>query len=60
MQETKYSYIVGSLQPIYAQEVRDLLINPPATNPYDVLKAELIKRTSASEQKRLHQLLVAE
>ena len=59
-QETKYTYVVVSLQPEIAQEIRDLLLTPPTNRPYDQLKAELIKRTSASEQKRLHQLLIAE
>ena len=59
-QKTKYAYVVGSLQPEVAQEVRDLLINPPAENPYTQLKKELVKRTSASDQQRLHQLLNAE
>ena len=44
---TKYAYVVGSLQPEVAQEVRDLLINPPAETPYIKLKTELVKRTSA-------------
>ena len=56
---TKYTYVVGSLQPEVAQEVRDL-INPPAETPYIKLKTELVKRTSASEQQRLHQLLNTE
>ena len=59
-QLTKFSYVVSSLQPEIAQEVRDLLISPPAENPYDNLKIELVKRTSESEQKRLHQLLISE
>ena len=57
---TKYAHVVGSLQPEVAQEVRDLLINPPAENPYTQLKSELVKRTSTSKQQRLHQLLNAE
>ena len=59
-QLTKFSYVVSSLQPEIAQEVRDLLISPPSVDPYDKLKTELIKRTSESEQKRLHQLLISE
>lgn len=59
-EQTKYSYIVSALQPEIAQEVRDILMNPPADNPYSHLKAELIRRTSISEQKRLHQLLTQE
>ena len=59
-EQTKYSHVVSSLQPQYAKEVRDILVSPPAVKPYQVLKTELMKRTSASEQKRLHQLLTAE
>jgi hypothetical protein len=55
-----YAYVVGSLQPEVAQEVRDLLVNPLAEEPYTKLKTELFKRTSASQQKRLNQLLHAE
>ncbi|XP_038046745.1 uncharacterized protein LOC119720950 [Patiria miniata] len=60
VQDTKFAYVVSSLQPDIAQEVRDLLVSPPAHERYNTLKKELIKRTSASEQKRLHQLLIAE
>jgi len=41
-QEMPVSYIVASLQPEYVQEVRDMLIEPPMTNPDDELKVELI------------------
>eukprot|EP00794_Sanderia_malayensis_P013035 gene13035-biopygen10394 len=59
-QSTKFSFVISSLPPEIAQEIRDLLLQPPADEPYEHLKAELIKRTSASEQKRLHQLLISE
>ncbi|CAB4011902.1 gag-pol poly, partial [Paramuricea clavata] len=59
-EHTKYAYVVGSLQPEVAQEVRDLLINPLTEEPYTKLKTELVKRTSASQQTRLNQLLHAE
>ncbi|XP_071834144.1 uncharacterized protein [Apostichopus japonicus] len=59
-EDTKYSYVISSLQPEIAQEVRDLLISKPSEQPYKKLKEELIKRTTASEQKRLHQLLISE
>ncbi len=59
-QQTKFAHVIASLQPENAQEIRDLLINFPNNQPYDKLKTELIKRTSASEQKRLHQLLISE
>ena len=41
-------------------EIRDLVLHPPETNPYTVLKETLIKRTAASEQQRLQQLFQAE
>ena len=46
-----FPYITSSLQPDIAKEVRDILLNPPAAQPYDLFKSELIKRTSASKQK---------
>ena len=59
-QATKFAYVIVALQPEIAQEVRDVLFHPPQATQYDILKAELIQRTSASEQKCLHQLLTAE
>ena len=49
--------MIASLSPEFAVEVRDLLIRPPADAPYDTLKAELIKRTAASAQRKLQQLI---
>lgn len=59
-ENTKFAHVVGSLQPEIAQEVRDFLISPPTTEPYTSLKTELIRRTSASQQHRLRQLLISE
>lgn len=59
-EQTKFAYVVAALTPEYALEVRDLIINPPAQDQYKAFRAELIKRTSESEQKCLHQLLRAE
>ena len=46
--------------PEFATEVRDLLLQPPADTPYDVLRTQLIKLTAATEQRRLRQLFTAE
>ena len=59
-ERTQYDYIISALTPEIAQEVRDLLLEPPKDTPYATLKAELIKRTTATEQKRLQQLLTDE
>ncbi len=60
VQRTKFDYVVASLAPEIATEVRDLLLTPPAETPYDTLREQLIKRTVASEQRRLQLLLNAE
>ena len=59
-QRTMFDYVVASLSPEFATEIRDLILAPPEVNPYDVLKEQLIKRTAASEQRRLQQLFSAE
>ena len=52
--------MIASLSPQYATEVRDLILKPPANKPYDILREELVKRTTASEQRRLQLLFNAE
>ena len=59
-QKTRFDYVISSLSPEFAMEVRDLLLKPPTESPYDTLKAELIKRTAASEQRKLQQLISGE
>ena len=48
-----FDYIVTLLSPEVAAEICDLILSPPAETPYDVLKEQLVKRTVASELKRL-------
>ena len=59
-QKTRFDYVISSLSPEFAMEVRDLLLTPPADQLYNTLKAQLIKRTAASEQRKLQQLISGE
>ena len=56
----RFKYIVGSLSPEYAMEVRDILPQPPMNNPNSTWKAALIKHMILSEHYRFHQLLTTE
>lgn len=58
--KTRYNYVVSILDSRYANEVEDILTNPPAENRYQYLKTELIRRLSLSEDKKVRQLLQAE
>ncbi|KAL0810116.1 hypothetical protein ABMA28_015326 [Loxostege sticticalis] len=57
---TKFNYVIGQLDNQYSREVKDIIINPPANDRYQKLKTELIKRLSASNEKKLKQLLMHE
>ena len=51
---------IRSLTHKVMSEVRDYIMAPPGTIPYDTFRTELIRRTSDSRQKRLRQLHVDE
>ena len=57
---TKYDYIVGSLSPETAGEIRELLIDPPEDDKYQAIKRALLKQNQMSDQKRLQELLSKE
>ena len=59
-QYTMYHHIVGSLFLEIATEIRDLLLWPPEDNLYDILKQNVIKCITASEQCQLQQFFMAE
>lgn len=54
---TRFYYVSGQLEAQYAMEVMDIIKSPPVNNKYEKLKEELIKRLSASQEKKIKQLL---
>lgn len=56
----KFTHVTNNLDIQYAKAVRDIIVNPPAKNKYDKIKFELIKRLSASHEKKIKQLLTHE
>lgn len=57
VEKTKFDYVIASLSPDTATEVRDLILTPPTETPYTTLKQELIKRTGGSSQQKMQKLL---
>lgn len=57
---TKFHYVISHLDHQYSREVRDIIIAPPENGKYLKLKAEMIKRLTASQEKRVQQLLMHE
>lgn len=57
VEKTKFDYLVASLSPDAATEVRDLILTPPTATPYTLLKEALIKRFVGSNQQKLQRLL---
>ena len=54
---TKFGYVVGALDAKFAQEVRDIIVNPPATGQYEKLKTELVKRLATTQEQKTRRLL---
>lgn len=52
----RYSQLISRLPKEISLQLRDLLINPPATDLYETLKDAVIKRVTPSEKTRLQQL----
>ena len=55
--QTKFKYIVASLSPDIVMEVHYLVLSSPGDDLYSTLKQLLVKRTAASEQRRIQPLL---
>lgn len=57
---TKFYYVSAQLDHHIAKEVKDIITNPPSENKYLKLKTELIRRLSASQERKVRQLLTHE
>ncbi|CAK1595618.1 unnamed protein product [Parnassius mnemosyne] len=57
---TKFYHVIAQLDHRYATEVKDIITSPPSTNKYEKLITELIKRLSASQERKVKQLLMHE
>lgn len=56
----KFTNVINNLDIQHSKAVKDIILNPPANNRYKKIKTELIKRLSASREKKVRQLLVHE
>ncbi|GFR65672.1 transposon Ty3-G Gag-Pol polyprotein [Elysia marginata] len=55
--QTKYDYVVSALDVKTAEEVQDVLVNPPDTNKYITIKTALLKAFGKSQAQRDSELL---
>jgi hypothetical protein len=58
-QKTRFDYVIASLSPEVATEVRDFILKPPNDTPYTVLKEQFVKCIATSEQCHLQLLFNA-
>lgn len=56
-EDTKFSYVLTSLEPRVVHEVRDIVMRPPANAPCTELRKALINRLSASQEQKTRRLL---
>ena len=47
-QKTMFDYVVASLSPEFATEIRDLILKPPGENPYNIIKEHAVNQTNRS------------
>jgi hypothetical protein len=56
-QGTKFNYVVSQLNQQQAAELEDIITSPAEQEPYDRLKAELVRQLSTSRKQHVRQLL---
>jgi hypothetical protein len=55
-QRTKCNYVMSQLNQQQAAEVEDIITSPPEQDPYDHLKAELVRQLCTSREQHVRQL----
>ncbi|KAJ8961357.1 hypothetical protein NQ318_014600 [Aromia moschata] len=58
--ETKFSDVATALDQSVIMEVRDIVMNPPASEPYKTLTKALVNRLSVSQEQKTRRLLEKE
>lgn len=56
----KYNQVITNIGMQHAKEIKDIIVKPPMTHRYEKIKSELIKRLSASHERKVKQLLTHE
>ncbi|XP_004927452.2 uncharacterized protein LOC101746903 [Bombyx mori] len=56
----KFNNVITNLDIPHAKAVKDIIVHPPTSNRYEKIKSELIRRLSASHEKKVKQLLTHE
>ena len=56
-EKTKFSYLVAAIDTEYLKYVSDVVFEPPAQDPYSVLKIKLTEQFEHSENKKIKTLL---
>lgn len=47
---TKFHYVVAALTPDLVSRLRPVIFKPPDANPYETLKAAILKQTTLTER----------
>lgn len=56
----KFNSVINNLDIHHAKSVKDIILNPPIEHRYFKIKSELIKRLTASHERKVKQLLTHE
>ncbi|XP_018376004.1 PREDICTED: uncharacterized protein LOC108769483 [Trachymyrmex cornetzi] len=56
----RYVHALSKIEPKQAKEVKDIIISPPSSGKYEVLKKALVQRLTDSQEFKIRQLLETE